>query len=139
MSPMSRLILEVRTLYNVVVARGEALHKNEGLTLGMRAVLEYLRLNGPQTVPVIARARRVTRQRIQALVDQLLENGLVTRRQNPASQRSPLIALSKSGADTIRRFQRREEDFFKDAKINIPDHELTTLTDRLAEIRQHLE
>ncbi len=139
MSPMSRLILEVRTMYNVVVARGEALHENEGLTLGMRAVLESLRLNGPQAVPVIARARRVSRQRIQALVDQLLDSDLVIRQKNPASQRSPLIAISKSGAETIRRFQRREEDFFKNAKINISDHELTALTDRLAEIRQHLE
>ena len=37
--------------------------------MAQRAVLEYLLINGPATVPAIARARRVTRQHMQALVN----------------------------------------------------------------------
>jgi len=43
----------------------------------MRAVLEGLDRSGPRTVPAMARARLVTRQHIQTILNELLERKLV--------------------------------------------------------------
>jgi DNA-binding MarR family transcriptional regulator len=91
--PLEELIDEVRLLWNTLVQRGERLHAGESITMGQRAVLEFLLRNGPTTVPNVARSRRVSRQHIQALVDPLLERGLV----QPLStrhKRSVLLRLS---------------------------------------------
>jgi len=95
-------------LYHALVKIGEALHRDSTISLGMRAVLEYLARNGDETVPNIARARRVSRQRIQALANALLEQGLVRTAANPASKRSPLLTLTGKGKRTISRMRARE-------------------------------
>lgn len=99
---------EVRLVWHRLVQAGERLHGREPITLGMRAVLEFLAREGPTTVPGIARSRHVTRQHIQALVNGLLEQTLVELSDNPAHKRSPLVGLTPAGAETIRRMKRRE-------------------------------
>ena len=56
---MEGLLNEVRLVYHGIIEVAEQLHRNEAVTLGMRAVLEYLLTNGFTTVPDIARARFV--------------------------------------------------------------------------------
>ena len=68
-----------------------------GLTASLRAVLEYIHLNGAQTVPQIAAAKHVARQSIQELVDALLEGGLAEAIPNPLHKRSPLIGMTTKG------------------------------------------
>src|SRR5262245_15676978 len=108
---IEELIDEVRLFWHVLVEAGERLHEGESITMGMRAVLEYVDRNGPATVPKIARARRVTRQHIQALVSALLERKLVLAASNPGHRRSPLIQLAPKEKGTIVRIKRREEQF----------------------------
>lgn len=67
------------------------------LTVPMRAVLERLHVDGPQTVPTIARSLHVTRQGVQTLVDDARELGLVETRPNPSHRRSHLVALTEQG------------------------------------------
>lgn len=127
---------EVRVLYHTLVRIGEDLHKGSHVSLGMRAVLEYLARNGRATVPDVPRARRVSRQRIQALVNALLQQGVVRSVSNPASKRSPLIALSAKGARTIDRMRAREA-----ALINLPldAQRLECAAATLRELRDALE
>jgi len=47
------LLNEVRLLFHRAVQVAEELHAREPVTLGMRAVLEYLHRNGPAPVPEI--------------------------------------------------------------------------------------
>jgi DNA-binding MarR family transcriptional regulator len=105
---MEELLNEVRLLWHRLVQTGERLHAREPITLGMRAVLEFLAREGSTTVPGIARSRHVTRQHIQALVNGLSERKLVELRDNPAHKRSPLVGLTPEGAETIRRVKRKE-------------------------------
>src|SRR5690348_8726939 len=49
----------------------DVLRQDVGVTAAMRAVLEALHERGAQTVPQIARSKKVTRQHIQALADKL--------------------------------------------------------------------
>jgi DNA-binding MarR family transcriptional regulator len=111
------LIDEVRLLFNTLVRRGEALHAREPVTMGMRAVLEFLKRNGPTSVPAIARSRGVTRQHIQSLVNPLLEHGLVEAAANPAHRRSPLMLLTAKGERTIDRMRRREASVLGDVRL----------------------
>ncbi len=134
--PIEQLINEVRLFYQSLVQVGTKLHQKSGISMGMRAILEYLDRNGNSTVPNMARARRVTRQRVQALVNSLFELGLAKTISNPASKRSPLIALTGKGSKTIlemRRLEGREMNFESDEK------NIRQATKTLAELRMSLE
>ncbi len=109
--PIDALLNETRVFYHALVNIGERLHADDGLSLGMRAILETLAVDGPQTVPEMARARRVSRQRVQALVDALKTRGYVRAVTNPAHKRSVVITLSRAGARVIASMKRREREY----------------------------
>jgi len=64
---------------------------------GLFGLLHGLAEAGPQTVPQIARARPVSRQRIQKLVDEMAADELVAFMENPAHKRSKLVHLTTKG------------------------------------------
>jgi DNA-binding MarR family transcriptional regulator len=134
--PLEQLINEVRLLYQSLIQVGEEIHAGSGISMGMRAVLEYLDRNGNATVPQMARARRVTRQRIQTLVNALQQAGLVKAVENPASKRSPLISVTTSGARTIREMRRLEG---REMNVSLSDTELLNAARTLAQLREALE
>jgi len=133
---LEALLNEVRLLYQSMVQMGEHIHEDVPVSMGMRAVLEYLAREGEATVPQMARARRVTRQRIQSLVDNLLAIGLVVRRENPESRRSPLVTLTTEGRRTIRQMRRREGRFISTA---VAESSLAKAVSVLREVRTSLE
>jgi DNA-binding MarR family transcriptional regulator len=134
--PTEQLFNEVRLLYQSLVQVSEQIHKGSNISLGMRAVLEYLDRNGDATVPYMARARRVTRQRIQTLVNHLLELDLVISTTNPASKRSPLITLTQSGSKTILEMRKLEG---RNIRVEIDEKRLLQATQTLAQVRLALE
>jgi DNA-binding MarR family transcriptional regulator len=134
--PVEQLINEVRLLYQSLVLVGNEIHADSNITMGMRAVLEYLDRNGNATVPHIARERRVSRQRIQALVNPLVELDLVQSITNPASKRSPLITLSKAGEKTILEMRRLEG---RHLRVGLGDERILEAARTLAEFRDALE
>jgi DNA-binding MarR family transcriptional regulator len=133
------LINEVRLLWNTLVEQGERLHADTGITISMRAVLEYLDREGPTTVPTIARDRRVTRQAIQSLVNTLVEEGHVEAVENPAHRRSPLIRLTPSGGKLIRSMRRKEARRIEQADARIPPEDLERAATVLRNFRTALE
>lgn len=135
---LEALFDEVRLSVHRLVQVSEALHADEPLTLGMRAVLEFLRRRGEATVPDIARRRHVTRQHIQTLVNSLVEPGLVELRENPAHRRSPLVALTPAGERAIRRMQRKERRVFGRMAADVPDVEIEAATRTLRAVRNAL-
>lgn len=135
---IERLFDEVRLTMHRVVQVTEALHADEPVTLGMRAVMEFLLRNGDVTVPDIARRRHVTRQHIQSLVNPLLELGLVATRDNPAHQRSPLVTLTAEGRRRMRRMQRRERRAFGAMDIGASNDELEAAARTLRAVRSGL-
>ena len=67
---------------------------------GIGGFLRSLKLGGPQTVPQLARARPVARQRIQRLADECAAAGLIEFVDNPAHRRSKLVRLTHEGETT---------------------------------------
>ncbi len=94
-------------LYQVMVEtaavffRMRAAGKKAGLVTswggGTWGFLRSLALNGPATVPQLARLRPVARQRIQRLADEAAAAGLVEFLENPAHKRSRLLRLTPAG------------------------------------------
>jgi DNA-binding MarR family transcriptional regulator len=132
------LLNEVRLLYHRIVQVGEQLHADESVTLGMRAVLEFLLRNGPTTVPDVARSRSVTRQHIQILVNDLLQQELVVLEENPLHKRSSLVTLTKEGERVIRRMRKRESQLYQATKFGVKRNELETTVKTLGHVRDAL-
>jgi DNA-binding MarR family transcriptional regulator len=105
---LGRLIEENRALFHVMKAAAERIHQEGGRSAARRGVLMGLHRTGPQTVPQIARARPVSRQHIQVLVNGLIDDGLVEAVPNPAHQRSPLIRLTEDGRCRVANLRSRE-------------------------------
>jgi DNA-binding MarR family transcriptional regulator len=136
--PLDDLLDQVRLLWHVMVQAAERLHESERVTLGMRAVLEFLARNGPAPVPEIARRRQVTRQHVQALVNDLLELRLVALDDNPAHRRSALVRLAPEGRKTIDRMQRRERRLFDDLELDAKPDDLRRAAATLSAVREAL-
>jgi DNA-binding MarR family transcriptional regulator len=132
------LLNEVRLLYHRIVQVGEQLHVDEPASLGMRAVLEYLLGNGPTTVPDIARSRSVTRQHIQILVNDLLEQDLVVLESNPLHKRSSFVTLTRDGERAIQRMRKRESQLYEATKFGVKRNELNTAANTLKHVRDAL-
>jgi DNA-binding MarR family transcriptional regulator len=131
------LISEIRVFYNSLVRIGEDLHTDAGITLGARAVLEFLQNERAQTVPRIADARRVTRQRIQSIVNELKEQKLVKSVTNPSSQRSPLITPTRKGEALISAMRVSEAALLQN--LSVGDRQIKNLASQLKKIRTELE
>jgi DNA-binding MarR family transcriptional regulator len=136
--PLEELLDQVRLVWHVMVQAGERLHERERITLGMRAVLEFLAQNGPAAVPEIARRRHVTRQHIQALVNDVLDLRLVSLEDNPAHRRSALVRLTADGQKAIERMKRRERQFFDRLELNAKPRDIRQAAATLSAVRQAL-
>jgi len=109
------LLLEVidRTvaLFHGLKATAAAVHGDGEDSAGRRGLLRSLGREGPRTVPALARARPVSRQHVQALVNGLRADGLVELRRNPAHRRSHLVALTGKGRRRLARLVAKERRF----------------------------
>ncbi len=107
-SPLYEVIWRTRRLFQRLRAAGDELHEDLGITTSQRAVLEFLSLQQPQTVPQMAREKTVSRQHIQMIVNKLLERGWVECIVNPAHTRSSLIRMTSAGTQLFGVIRRRE-------------------------------
>ncbi len=137
-TPLEALLDEVRLTWHAMSRAGERLHARERVTLGMRGVLEFLALNGPSTVPHVARSRKVTRQHVQAIVNALVELRLAALAPNPAHERSPLIRLIPEGERVIQRMRERERRFFERAGTGRDEDGLRRAAEILRTVRETL-
>ncbi len=137
-TPVEDLLDEVRLLWHAMSRAGERLHEKERVTLGMRAVLEFLALHGPSTVPQVARSRHVTRQHVQSLANELVELRLAALAANPAHKRSPLVRLTAEGEKVIERMRGRERRYFERIEVGRDDDDLRSAAETLRSVREAL-
>ena len=137
--PLDVLSREVVGLFHRLRAVAEELHADHGgLSAGHRGVLQSLHREGPHTVPALARMRPVSRQHIQLLVNDLLEQGLVRARPNPGHKRSPLLELTDKGRKRFEAMRQREHRALRQAGLPVSDKELLAAADVLRALREHL-
>lgn len=130
---------EVRGLFHQLRAAAEAIHApHDALPIPLRGVLESLHRDGPTTVPALARARPVSRQYVQTIVNALLDEGLVETRDNPGHRRSSLVALTASGRRRFEAIQARERRIVARLELGATDAELREAARVLRAVRRAL-
>ncbi|AIS01781.1 MarR family winged helix-turn-helix transcriptional regulator [Streptomyces glaucescens] len=113
------------------VEQGEAV---EGLSVGVRAVLDLLRRHGPLTVPQMGRAQAISRQFVQRMVNEATARGLVESIPNPAHQRSSLIRLTDEGRSAITAVLAREHTVMREVGGGLTEAEVTACLRVLGEM-----
>jgi len=93
---------------------------------GTYGFLRSLALDGPQTVPDIARSRPTSRQRMQRLADELASDGLVAFSDNPKHRRSQLVRLTAKGESRYRQMTERLLKLSEDLSEGLSTADLST-------------
>lgn len=132
------VIDETRRLFHHMKAAAEQLHAAEQITAGMRGVLIDLDRSGPRTVPQMARARPVSRQHIQMLVNSLIERRCVELVDNPAHKRSKRVRLTPRGRSLVARMRKRESTALGSLGSGIPEKRLRSTAAVLRALRETL-
>ncbi|GGS94038.1 MarR family winged helix-turn-helix transcriptional regulator [Streptomyces cinerochromogenes] len=109
----------VGPLYRRVYRKVEQAESIEGLSVGVRAVLDLLRQHGPMTVPQLGRAQTLSRQFVQRMVNDAAAQHLVEVIPNPAHQRSSLIRLTADGLAAITAVHAREHAALRQVSGNL--------------------
>lgn len=105
---------------------------------GLLGMMRTLALEGPKTVPEIARARPVARQRIQRLANEMAEAGLIEFIDNPAHKRSKLLRLTPKGEREYAALHERMAALCEEIGEGFDPAELRTAADVLRRIRERL-
>lgn len=107
---IAEVYLTVGPLYRRAQRFVESAPDADDVPMGVRAVLDMLRREGPGTVPDLARRQEISRQYVQRMADLAIERGFVEKAPNPRHQRSSLLALTQQGDEAIRRIAHREQE-----------------------------
>ena len=106
---------------------------------GEWGILRTLVLEGPLTVPDMARSRPVSRQHCQTIANALDAKGLVEFVENPKHKKSKLVRITKKGRE---RFQSLRKQFLAAAGIYasfFTTNEVATATDVCRRARKMME
>jgi DNA-binding MarR family transcriptional regulator len=133
-----KLFDESVALFHQLRGLAERVHKFGRLTAGKRGILRGIDLIGPQTVPQMARARNVTRQHIQVMVNELMKEGLVKPAHNPAHKRSKLVQLTPAGSSYLLEITRREKVLLSSLDLGLQEGKLKQAVDVLRRVREAL-
>ncbi|MCU7821393.1 MarR family winged helix-turn-helix transcriptional regulator [Kitasatospora sp. DSM 101779] len=122
----------VGPLYRRVQRKIEQDAPRQGLSVGVRAVLDLLREHGPMTVPQMGRAQSLSRQFVQRMVNDAAARHLVETAPNPAHQRSSLIRLTDEGRAAITAVTAREHALLRQAGGDLTEEDVATCVRVLA-------
>lgn len=119
---LSEVFAVLGPLYRRTTRALELKERKEGFPVGVRAVLELLRMSGqPMTVPQMGRTLALSRQFVQRMVNEAAARDLVEAIPNPAHQRSSLIRLTDTGRTTIDALVARESVLLKRASGDLTE------------------
>jgi len=138
-SAFNLLINETVLLFHRLRIVADQVHHHGEMTGPLRGLLRSLDKLGEQTVPQMARARSVSRQHVQALINRLVEEGLVELIANPAHKRSPLARLTADGKKTVNAMNREEAKLLSKADLGVTDKDLREVVETLRTVRAYFE
>lgn len=138
---LAEVYLFVGPLYRRALRAVEQDEATNRVSVGVRAVLDQLRRNGPMTVPQIGRSQSLSRQFVQRMVNEALADGLVELADNPHHRRSRVVRTTPAGAAVIEAVVARElarlrivADGLSIAEVEATTKVLERMLDGLAEI-----
>lgn len=121
------LVLSVFRLNGLLIAEGDTMTENLGLTSARWKVIGVIALsNAGLTVPGIARVLGQSRQAVQRLTDVMVEDGLLLYQSNPKHKRSVLVTLSEVGKEAYNQLREVQDPWAIRNTDDIPTEELET-------------
>ncbi|CAM5361602.1 MULTISPECIES: MarR family winged helix-turn-helix transcriptional regulator [Streptomyces] len=114
----------VGPLYRRVQRKIEQDNAAQGVSAGVRAVLDLLHTHGDLTVPQMGRLQSISRQFVQRMTNEAAARDWVTTLPNPAHQRSPLVHLTGTGRAAIEAITHREKAMLAQIPGGITDAEV---------------
>ena len=136
---MLRVFDEIPAVFHRLRAVASDVYGANASSAGRRGILRSLDRLGPQTVPQLARARPVSRQHIQVLVNGLLGDGLIATEENPAHRKSPLVRMTTKGRRQLQAAHAREMDLLARVRFGVAAKEIECAADTLRSLCALLE
>ncbi len=136
---LTRLVLEVFRLNGDLLAAGDALVGDLGLSSARWQVLGAIALS-PVPLPVahLARNMGLTRQAVQRLVDEMRSDGLLSLLTNPHHRRAMLVVMTDGGEAAYRAAMARQEGWADALAIGLSPESIEAAGDLLRELQQRL-
>ena len=134
------VVLALFRANGLVLAAGHRLAEQEGLTAARWQVLGAVALAGrPLTVPQIARRMGLTRQAVQATVNQLHRDTMIETSDNPDHRRSPLINLTERGRQKYAALDRQQIAWINELSAGLKLSDLAAAARLLQDLSDRLE
>ena len=115
------------------------IHRKGPLSGPRRTILATLAQSGPRTVAQVARDRGQARQRIQPIVNSLIDEGLLQSRPNAAHRQSPLIVVTPKGRQAVERIHRLEQAWRSRVTFPLSRAKVKEAIDVLRTVRLEME
>lgn len=135
---LQALLDEGRLFMHAMRQAAQDLHGQGEISAGRRSVMMSLERLGPRTVPQLARSRPVSRQHMQLVVNDLVEQGLAETIPNPAHRRSRLVRLTPEGIATVRAMEARESAYLASLEMGVSRRRLKEAARTLRAVRDEL-
>jgi DNA-binding MarR family transcriptional regulator len=133
------LILEVFRLNGALIAAGDALVADLGLTSARWQVLGAIAMQkSPAPVVRIADTMGLTRQSVQRVADDLAADGLVEYAENPNHRRAKFVVLTRAGEALYAAASRRQAPWAHKLTAGLSAREIDAALQTLARLRARL-
>lgn len=134
------LMAQVYELAAVSRRDSESIAAEQGVTVTQWHTMSVLSEGATATVPQVAARLGVTRQAVQRVADHLVDRGLLQRISNPRHDTSPLLQLTPSGDDVLRRLWDHSDGprarMLADVGTRSMEEAAATLQDLLAALKE---
>jgi len=121
------LVLSVFRLNGLLIAEGDAMTENLGLTSARWKVIGVIALsNAGLTVPGIARVLGQSRQAVQRITDVMVSDGLLSYQPNPQHKRSVLVTLTNEGKNAYNSLREVQDPWAIESTEELSEEELET-------------
>ena len=136
---LGALVDECIVLSDRLVWIAEHIHGERGRGAARRGILRGLVRFGPQTVPELARARSVTRQNVQPVVNGLVREGLIAPEPNPRHRRSPRFGATGEGRSLVAAWDRDDARVLAVMSKGLSRRDLAVAIRMLRAVRERFE
>ena len=134
------VVLGLFRAHGLVLAAGHRIARRGGLTAARWQVLGAVALAGrPVTVPQIARRMGLTRQAVQATVNQLRRDALIDTSANLDHRRSPLINMTELGRRKYAALDRQQTAWINELSAGLKIDDLAATARLLHDLSDRLE
>lgn len=133
----TRLILETFHFNGKVLAAGDRLVKERGLTSALWQVLGAID-NAPLPMAQIARNMGLTRQSVRRTTTVLKQKGFVEFRDNPNHQRAKLVCLTRQGRKALDQVTRLQISWTNTISKNLSRNRIETVIQTIKELGSRL-